>query len=595
MLATCGEIVRLERADDLSFAITLLEQLKILSTSSTDVQSVLGLELVVKLQSDDLVAAFSIFQTLANDACQRSETSEAITAVSSKSATSCGALLLHAAGRCSSISHLRDAIVTIISQTWFLELPADTWSEFFTALGTQPTVVESVLRLFLQSLLTETTSWGNATISTMLVASNVWATTWSRHDEVAFQHDSLCDPNFWVWAVLRRLHLELTKRIGKNASSHNAAGVLHEQYSAIFSSLGQCLLLLVAQNKKETPVPLATEHQPSPIDATACVGLPERGIGFLHVIRDFVGLALGEHSDLLLQLRLAILQMCHMTILEMDREGGVKQLTAAISKLCPQAVFAETMYFQRNFQFCNKLQRFTMCPNLRAQMLPTNSADADALTLSLAEMNLSVILFLVSGCLTEQFDAVVDALSSQKMLLENCVTELFIAWMVMSAHSMPPQVKDCALAMYAENASFDQQGNVIRFIAASVNTLRERALRQKWCRYALKLLHGRQGNSSKNTQKLELVVKEGFSSEPEIQECIQSIAVSAFNDGVGYSRETYFMEAEQSMSVAVSLLAPLPASELKQAVAAGYETILRLLQRSSASCSGSACTSASIA
>lgn len=597
MLATCREIVRLEAADDLSFAIALLQQLKALSTSSVDAQSVLELELVVKLQSDDLAAAFPIFQTLANDACQLRKTSENPTDSSSKSDTTCcGALLLHTAGRCSSILRLRDAIVTVISQSWFLKLPADAWSEFFTALGTQPAVVESVLELFLQSILKQPTCWGHDTISNVLLAGNVWVTTWASNDEAASQHDSLCDPNFWMWTVLRRLHQELTKRVEKNASAPSD-GVLLEQYSAIFSSLGQCLLRLVAHHKKdEKPVSLGSQHQPSSTATIASVGSTEKTVEFLQVIRGFVGLAFGEqHSGLLLQLRLAILQMCHMAVVDMDSEGGVKQLTAAILKLCPKAVFAETMYFQRNFQFCNKLQRFTMCPNLRAQISPTTSADDDTWTLSLAEMNLSVVLFLVSGCLTEQFDAVVDALSSQKMLLENRVTELFIAWMVMSAHSLPPRVKDSALATYAENASFDQQGNVVRFIAASVNTLRERALRQKWCRYAQKLLHGGQGYSSSNTQKLELVVKEGFSSEPEIQQCIQSIAVSAFNDGVGYSRETYFIEAEQSMSVAMSLLAPLPASELKQAIAAGYETILRLLQRSSASCSGLPCTSATVA
>ena len=313
----------------------------------------------------------------------------------------------------------------------------------------------------------------------------------------------------------------------------------------------------------------------------------------LLTVRRFLVLAVDDHSPSGIQLRFLLLRyyLAALMIARVENNNNVgKSLTRTMGSLDAQAVLMEMDYFRSNFTFSNHQQQYVVSESVHVAQdeqayLAFARSGADW-GLSNAEWNAATLLFLVSGCVAGKHPAVCEVLCGESSVVDKDVAEMFLNWVTTSAHAIPSSVKDAALHAFIQSTDPSQLAVVIQYTATTVNALRERSLRRKWCRDALGRVRahrngaanlgggggggGRGGGPNRSI------------TDGDIQKCIVSIAVTSFNDGVGLGRESLLIEAESCMSVAVSLLAPLPPSELKRSISKGYELILRLLQESKA-------------
>ena len=547
-----------------------------------------------------------VFQLRVCNLGEATTTLQAMAAASTSSAASTrDTLMLHAAGRCVRDATCRDAVLNLISSDHFVALGASSWDEFFRACGNSDSkcaVLEGLLQRWQKVAIP--LSFFPVVLTCCESLSHAWAAaqTWTKHsgaDGTAEPH-LLC-PRFWLWPVLNSLRCWLcpeppTQQQAQQQQQQQPdqeqqqqarpppprqqpdaqLDPYREQFQRMYVVLGESVVALLPGALVAFGSSAAdTDGEPATAAATA------NDDSVLHTARRFLVLAISECPSVHLRVRFPLLHFYHASVESAVRARFSKGLTGAMTKLDPAAVFAECQYFLSNFQFSNDQQRYNISANV--VWPPQSGFDRahPAWSVSPAEMSSAQLFFLACGCIIGKHQPVIHALAAgNSWQVEPDVVELFLAWVNMGAVAVSASVKDAALDAFAGAADQQEQDTVVRFVAATVSTLRERSLRQKWTSHVLSVLQA-QGGADRG-HHLQLVSTTTKSLFPAVQECVCSLAVSSFNDGVGFSRESQLIDAEKSMSVAVSLLALLPASALKQSVSKGYETILRMLHQSKA-------------
>lgn len=194
---------------------------------------------------------------------------------------------------------------------------------------------------------------------------------------------------------------------------------------------------------------------------------------------------------------------------------------------------------------------------------------------SIPEMCSVAFFRCICGSICNDFGAVEATLNHAPVA--SCVelTELFLSWTILGGTFVPSYLKDVALNIYEEQISDKGIKLFINIVAATVATIPEKIMRRKWCfniLTRLKQLDGKYKQTIGNDNA-------SGSGESTVQNSIVSLAICAFNDGVGFARSLEFSAAENSIAMALQLLSQQQSSNLKKQMTSAYSMVLSMLQQ----------------
>jgi len=375
----------------------------------------------------------------------------------------------------------------------------------------------------------------------------------------------------WLWKAIEHLRsLMLSKQPNAPNQGHSESDetLLDITFARVFE-VGIAVLSNVQSSILNTSCSDPSNQEHSTESAV---------LAFKEAARSLLRSRLGPVVEAELRLRIQLLHLYHHSVLGNATIGKLEQLTDILKRLGLRDLVNETIFFQQSFEFRNDDQCFVLSSEIEIR---DSKLRHRLPQVSVSEMTSALVVHFMSACLGGQFEAVLSALRSSVVQICTQAARQFVAWLTSSNCITPCVIKDEALEWYC-NAQTDPAdvGDTIHLVAAMINKIRERTIRQKWCAKVLHLVN--QGRSPADTSMLQLTNTANHTTVfHDNQRSLFSIATTAFNDGVGYSREMLLVQAEKSISTAVSLMSAFPPSPLKSSISRGYEHILRMIQNCS--------------
>lgn len=317
------------------------------------------------------------------------------------------------------------------------------------------------------------------------------------------------------------------------------------------------------------------------------------------LIRRYITLGTGQQLEMQIKLRIILLHYYH----RIARSLSTQQLASMMKFLDSKAIMEETQFLLDIFEFSNpsqsyilstvhlhkiKMQQINRAKYQSTSSIGNSSCDVTSdstvvfenIAFSIPEMCSVAFFRCICGSVCNDFGAVEATLNHAPVA--SCVEliELFLSWTILGGTFVPSYLKDVALNIYEEQISDKDIKLFINIAAATVATIPEKIMRRKWC---FNILTRLKQLDEKYKQTLEIYEhgndNTSGSGESTVQNSIVSLAICAFNDGVGFARSLEFSAAENSIAMALQLLSQQQSSKLKKQMTSAYSMVLSMLQQ----------------